>query len=1049
MIPDALTTLTISPCSPGFGNPPRPTSSLWTKVSSVLDQPAACINSTFNDLRNTVTGYIDRVWPSTSPSLAKDIEKKLPLLKEVSRVLNAQESKIGGSTFEGLKKELKGNTHYVWPLIKKLDLNGSIGGFLVRWGAIPVVSSLPECAQNWIVNKTPDFVFNKGVKLAGNWLREEGAERSELKNEQIKNSNQSSSDPKFSDPMLMVASLLKASNNASKINASEIKKILIDYLPAIDSVFDYIKNNKINRNVGIHALRAWSELNSTTQNEINKPEESKENKENVEKTVIEVLAKFLDDDSKEIVENIVSSGITPNRKRELINLIPEKKIEEAFERIEIEFHDLEKNGGEYISFAKEKIIDPMKKYRNLWCSSESEKIFIDVLLKRFSELDFQDKRKIIISVCELGKGKDWQEYAKTAIECFGIVSKKLIQQFGDELSEGEAKDILGSLKDNVGPMSLDERNAILSQQRNDVLSGIRFSGDPEKPIKAGTIGEVHLGKNRENQDVVIKIMRKGLEDQINKEYEKYYKIIDSLKEREPDEEGKKKYIAFEGIFYNLKEGMLKELKFDNKKNNEGEKNNTEKAKKIYETSSFMNGYKIKVPKVYGAKDNILVQEYVKGKNLQTYLKSDEYLNKSVYKRKEILNDASNLLKLEVEQWMKGVIRHGFIEADRHSGNTLYNEEEKTFYMIDFGASSTLDPKEELYYLRVMGAAFQAGRPKAFRKGLSAFVKFSDDEKTKQKTEQLDKEIAQCFSGLTVLSDHESMPTQGVNDVVIQKKSVKGKGDEILVRIFNKNGQHSDIVYKLDTSDNKLPEDVLNAIKSKLDGNKSKLSDHDLVKKIKLNLPHYFSGLTVLPIGNTPLPTRGLNDLVIKKEPAEGEGAEGKGKILVRIFDKNGMYTDFNDSDLRGKLPEDVLKKIDARIENEDNKANDNTLMSDHELIEKVISGLKQPPLVDEEVQFLEVLQKISDKVLLKRGLAAPEPFIQLIRGASCLGNRIEEINNHRQALKLPIMDSREIFYKAAMKASMDLGTVSDVTKMAYRGIKKKAMKAFHKINKRF
>lgn len=63
----------------------------------------------------------------------------------------------------------------------------------------------------------------------------------------------------------------------------------------------------------------------------------------------------------------------------------------------------------------------------------------------------------------------------------------------------------------------------------------------------------------------------------------------------------------------------------------------------------------------------------------------------------LLQEMSSIRAMEATVWMSAVLKHNYLDSDRHDGNELYDQINKIFYMLDFGAGieTTEDQKKHI------------------------------------------------------------------------------------------------------------------------------------------------------------------------------------------------------------------------------------------------------------------------------------------------------------------------------------------------------------------
>ncbi len=159
--------------------------------------------------------------------------------------------------------------------------------------------------------------------------------------------------------------------------------------------------------------------------------------------------------------------------------------------------------------------------------------------------------------------------------------------FGEEITSQ-----LKKLQDNVLPLPYDELSDFISSFKNE------FTYIDPKPIASASIGQVHEAKLKKNNErVVIKVKRPGIEEQIIDDFETLLFGISMLKTVSND----RKINEFEVLFNEYYKLLKEEIDFDR------EASNMEKFQKMFGKKKW-----IKIPKVYNELSNndIVTMEYV-------------------------------------------------------------------------------------------------------------------------------------------------------------------------------------------------------------------------------------------------------------------------------------------------------------------------------------------------------------------------------------------------------------------------------------------------------
>ena len=239
-----------------------------------------------------------------------------------------------------------------------------------------------------------------------------------------------------------------------------------------------------------------------------------------------------------------------------------------------------------------------------------------------------------------------------------------IGQFLSTRSDIFGEDIVTELKelqDNVLPLSFDKVKDYF-----DPLTDIITSID-KTPIASASIGQVYLGTMETGKQVVMKVKRPQIAENIEDDFETLLFCVNIIKQISNDRKIKEFEILFKE-YYNL---LKEEIDFKR------ESQNMIKFKKAFTAKPY-----VKVPTVYldYSDSNIITMEYVPS------IKIDDtvLMDKLSFDREKI---AQKLIELFICQ----VVEFGMVHIDPHPGNVGITENGKIVF-YDFGMILDLDPK---------------------------------------------------------------------------------------------------------------------------------------------------------------------------------------------------------------------------------------------------------------------------------------------------------------------------------------------------------------------
>jgi len=265
---------------------------------------------------------------------------------------------------------------------------------------------------------------------------------------------------------------------------------------------------------------------------------------------------------------------------------------------------------------------------------------------------------------------------REAIEELGPVFIKFGQAIStriDLLPHDIASELV-KLQDAVPPFSSEKAKEILVNTYGQDFDSI-FSEFSKDPLAAASIAQVHAAKLKDGRDVVVKILRPGVEERVAKDVEvlkdialmakKYWKDGDRLKPVEIVDEYEKT------IFDELDLGK--------------EAANGAQLRRNHEDMPLLY-----VPEIYFdySHKNVLVMERVFGTPIGQV--------------EEIKQQDVNMQRLSengVEIFFTQVFKHNFFHADMHPGNIFVdtsNKQQPTYIAIDFGIVGSLTDSDQNY-----------------------------------------------------------------------------------------------------------------------------------------------------------------------------------------------------------------------------------------------------------------------------------------------------------------------------------------------------------------
>ena len=212
--------------------------------------------------------------------------------------------------------------------------------------------------------------------------------------------------------------------------------------------------------------------------------------------------------------------------------------------------------------------------------------------------------------------------------------------------------VFASLRDKVKPMSKEDVKYVLGNEIE------KFSDFNYDPIASASIGQVHKGRLKNGKEVAVKVKRKGIEDNIERDIEKILALVIVMEKNIP---GLAPNIEkMKSTLINMKQGILDECDY------EMEGRNMVLFRDVYHMDNH-----IVIPEMLYCNKNVLIMEYITGTNIFRYVEKHPNKAKSV---------SVQLMWLFLSKMMENGIMHG----DPHAGNFGINETNGSIVLYDFG-----------------------------------------------------------------------------------------------------------------------------------------------------------------------------------------------------------------------------------------------------------------------------------------------------------------------------------------------------------------------------
>ena len=268
------------------------------------------------------------------------------------------------------------------------------------------------------------------------------------------------------------------------------------------------------------------------------------------------------------------------------------------------------------------------------------------------------------------------ERIRLALEELGPIFVKFGQAISTrrDLLPPDIADELAKLQDAVPPFPAEQAKAIIEGAYDQPVETV-FERFDEQPLAAASIAQVHSAKLRAGTEVIVKVLRPGVQEQIDRDLH-VLRLIAGLADRYW-EHGKR--LRPLEVVDEYEHTILDELDLMR------EAANTAQLKRNFQDSDMLY-----VPEIYWdyCRPEVLVQERIYG----TPISDMETLRASG-------TNIQLLAENGVEIFFTQVFRHNFFHADMHPGNifVIHTDPEKPKYAaVDFGIVGTLNPEDQRY-----------------------------------------------------------------------------------------------------------------------------------------------------------------------------------------------------------------------------------------------------------------------------------------------------------------------------------------------------------------
>jgi ubiquinone biosynthesis protein len=263
----------------------------------------------------------------------------------------------------------------------------------------------------------------------------------------------------------------------------------------------------------------------------------------------------------------------------------------------------------------------------------------------------------------------------------------------DIVGEKIAED-LASLRDDLPPFNSEVAINIIEKELEKPLEEL-FDYFEEEPVAAASIAQVHFAKNKDGEEVAVKILRPNIQTRFRRDLDLFYWAASQIERKIP----KYRRLKLREVVETFASSTKMEMDF------------------MYEAaaaSELANNFEfdddIRVPKIFWNRttEKVLTLERFYGCKIDNL----EELKANGHNPDLILKKSANI-------FLKQALRDGFFHADMHPGNVLVNDKGQ-IAVFDFGIMGRIDRKTRIFlaemllgflsrdYKKVSDVHFEAG-----------------------------------------------------------------------------------------------------------------------------------------------------------------------------------------------------------------------------------------------------------------------------------------------------------------------------------------------------
>jgi len=234
---------------------------------------------------------------------------------------------------------------------------------------------------------------------------------------------------------------------------------------------------------------------------------------------------------------------------------------------------------------------------------------------------------------------------------------------------------LSRLQDNVEPFSFAEVEEIVTAELGVRISKA-FANFDEAPLAAASLGQVHRASLRDGREVVVKVQRPGIREQIIKDLEVLSDIADFL---DGHTEMGKRY-EFRNMLAEFRKSLMRELDY------------RQEARHLEIFDNNLRDFDsivVPLPIDDYTTSRVLTMEYIRGKKITS-------LNPLVWVDVDGVRLAEDLF----HAYLKQILLDGFFHADPHPGNVFLTDDHRVA-LIDLGMVGHISPARQEDLLKLL------------------------------------------------------------------------------------------------------------------------------------------------------------------------------------------------------------------------------------------------------------------------------------------------------------------------------------------------------------